>query len=134
MTLTAREIIIKLASFQDVSYEHFPNSSRFKIISKNGLKWSSRASKLGNIHYSDDHLYLALDYPSGKITESDILKKLNLPKKNPGDKKSGFYVIQDRKFDTVRISLYQDKLADQKYLDKTLIDFAEEILNTSKGK
>ena len=53
----AREIIIKLASFQDVSYEHFPNSSRFKIISKNGVKWSSRASKLGNIHYSDDHEY-----------------------------------------------------------------------------
>ncbi|WHY69618.1 hypothetical protein [Neobacillus sp. SuZ13] len=65
MIKKVREIAIKLASFQDVSYEHLPHSSRFKIISKKGVKWSTRASKLGNIHYSDDHLYLALDFPSG---------------------------------------------------------------------
>lgn len=130
----AREISIKLADFKDVSYEHLPNSSRFKIISKIGVKWSTRASKLGNIHYSDDYLYLALDYPIGEISESDILEKLNLPIKNPRNTNSGFYIIQGSKFDSVRISIYQDELSDQKFIDTTLIDFAEEIFNKSKGK
>ena len=128
----AREIAIKLASFQDVSYEHLPNSKRFKMISKKGVKWSTRASKLGNIHYCDDHLKLVLDYPSMEITESDILEKLNLPKKDPRDRYSGFYIIKDTGlFDTVIILLYQDELSEIDLNSSSLINFAVEIFNKS---
>lgn len=130
----ARELAIKLASFNDVSYEHVSNSKRYKLTSNKGVKWSTRSSKLGNIHYSKDHLYLALDFPIGEITESLITEKMNLPRKNKGEKKSGFYIKKAEetdKFDSLRIKLYQDELT--KIDSNNLMALVKEVFTKSIG-
>jgi len=41
----AEKIAKALAGFNSVSYRHLPNSSRFKMISANGVDWSERSTK-----------------------------------------------------------------------------------------
>lgn len=70
----------------------------------------------------------------GEITESFVHEKLNLPIKAPRDINSGFYILQAKdtgKFDSVRISLYQDDLSEIDSNNSLLINFAVEIFNKS---
>src|SRR5690625_1969583 len=68
----SEKVLEELKSSVIVSYRHLPNSSRFKMISAIGVDWSERSTKLGNVHYYDDHLYLVFDFPNGEITESYV--------------------------------------------------------------
>lgn len=123
-----------LASYPNISYEHLPNSSRFKMTSEMGVKWSDKSTELGNIHYKKNYLYLALDYSIGEFSESDILKKSNVPLKQSGSAETGFYIKQAGdavQFDTVRISLYLDELLQMNFKNNELIDFILEVFNAS---
>lgn len=86
----------------------------YNVISTAGLTWKEQSNKWGKIFIGEERLRIDIDYPVGLFTEEELKEFTQLPLKTELAKKNSYSHINPtvghRKYDTLRIVLYKDRL------------------------
>ena len=107
----------------------------YNIVSTSGLTWKERSDKWGKIHLGMDRLRIDLDYPVGLFNEAELKDLTLLPlKREMVQSKYQSHInptVGGDKYDTLRIILYSDKLANYDFQSTKFKELLQKIVDSN---
>ena len=103
------------------------NISGFTLKSKTGVTWSKTGKKWGQAFEEDLRFHIAIDFPEGSYQLKELTELIGLKEREEGAQVSGILLRRDKPFDSVRISIYKDKLNTYTFRNETFIRFINEV-------
>lgn len=105
------------------------NRNGFTFNCSNGVIWSEtrRGKKWGKAFEEGKRFYAIIDLPPGSYEIDELVTRIKLNERKVDEQVSGIRLRKDKLYDSVQISIYNDRATTYSFNNEEFINFVNEV-------